>query len=363
MEENKEKQKPEVSEAKYEIIQQPKEELAHTRPEGISVFDVQTHQVTNQDVINTWFAGKSGKTLEAYGNDLDQFAKWCGEPDGRAAAQRLLQCTQQQALMIVLQWKNHMMTEETTGKDQRLTSSTINRRLAAVRSLLKMGRNLGLIDWEIQIPNVKQHRNKDVRGPDEEGFQKLLETAEARNDAIGARNAAMIYLAFTHALRRSEFVTLDMEHVDLKKHTIRIKGKGQHDRKTLKVPDKAWEYIQKWLNHRGNDPGALFCSFNNADKGRFKRLDHASVNKIFKKIGKAAGEDRNNPHGLRHSSITKALQRTQGNLAIVSEFSRHKSVNTLMNYWDSYKDHAAEISKLILDDEPDKKIDAPKSSE
>ena len=55
------------------------------------------------------------------------------------------------------------------------------------------------------------------------------------------------------------------------------------------------------------------------------------------------------PHRIRHSSITAALDATDGNIRQVQKLSRHANINTLMTYDDNRVNYQEEISQ-ILDD-------------
>jgi integrase/recombinase XerC len=47
----------------------------------------------------------------------------------------------------------------------RLQAATINRRLAALRSLVKLTNTLGLVSWTLAVENVKAQAYRDTRGP------------------------------------------------------------------------------------------------------------------------------------------------------------------------------------------------------
>ena len=53
------------------------------------------------------------------------------------------------------------------------------------------------------------------------------------------------------------------------------------------------------------------------------------------------------PHGIRHTSITQALDLFDGNARIVQRFSRHASVETLMLYDDERTDLAGKVSQAV----------------
>jgi integrase/recombinase XerC len=65
---------------------------------------------------------------------------------------------------------------------------------------------------------------------------------------------------------------------------------------------------------------------------------------------KAAGINRKmSSHRLRHSSITHALEVTDGNVRKVQKLSRHAKIETLMIYDDARENLQGELSNLLLD--------------
>jgi integrase/recombinase XerC len=55
------------------------------------------------------------------------------------------------------------------------------------------------------------------------------------------------------------------------------------------------------------------------------------------------------PHRIRHSSITAALDVTEGNVRKVQKLSRHSNLDTLMVYDDNRTKDQLEISDLLAD--------------
>ena len=83
-----------------------------------------------------FLAGRSEHTLRAYGQDLEAFAAFLGEPSPQAALARLISCKPGDGNGLLLDFRSHMIASA-------LTPATINRRLAAVRSAVKLARTLG----------------------------------------------------------------------------------------------------------------------------------------------------------------------------------------------------------------------------
>jgi integrase/recombinase XerC len=56
------------------------------------------------------------------------------------------------------------------------------------------------------------------------------------------------------------------------------------------------------------------------------------------------------PHRIRHSSITTALDKSDGDVRKVQKLSRHKNLNTLMIYDDNRNHDQLELSELLEED-------------
>jgi ribonuclease I len=69
---------------------------------------------------------------------------------------------------------------------RRLQAATINRRLAALRSLVKLATTLGLVSWTLAVENLKAQAYRDTRGPSLDAYKALLVVAPAeRGSARG----------------------------------------------------------------------------------------------------------------------------------------------------------------------------------
>jgi integrase/recombinase XerC len=270
--------------------------------------------------------------------DLEYFRRFLSVASQEEATRVLLTNGHGPANELALNYKNSMV-------DVGLAPSTVNRRLAALRSLVKLARTIGMVSWTLEVEGVKSQAYRDTRGPGREGFRKLLDSLDARVDAKAARDRAILHLLYDIALRRGEVVSLDLEHVDLKAGTVAVLGKGRTGREAITLPEPTAAALGAWIAVRGQEPGPLFLALDPSTKSA-KRLSARSVHYLVRELGEDVGL-KVWPHGLRHAAITQALDCTNGNVRAVQKFSRHKDVRVLTRYDDNRTDLGGVVARLV----------------
>lgn len=300
-------------------------------------------------LIDSFLAGRKPTTVAAYRRDLEDFRAFVAkQPVAAAYASSVDRVTREffslasgQANGLALGYRADLLARG-------LSPATVNRRLAALRSLVQLGRTLGLVGWELEIQNVGAAAYRDTRGPGHAGAMAIIAQAEDRGDRKGVRDLAIVRLLHNTALRRGEVVSLDLEHYDASTGTLAILGKGRRQRETVTMPDATLDALDAWIAARGSWTGPLFCRLDNA--GLYEgRLTGEAVRLIVRRLGAGAGVPAR-PHGLRHAAITEALARTNGNVSAVQSFARHRDPRVTMLYNDSRDDQAGQIAKLIAED-------------
>ena len=147
-------------------------------------------------VLDAWRAGKSLRTLQAYADDLADFARYCVLSPEDAVA-RLFAADRGLAHQIALGYLEH-------GRVRGLAAATIARRLAALRSLTYAARLIGAIVWTLELPSPKVVGYRDTRGPGRAGFLRLVAVADQQAEPKRARDLAILWLCYGRALRRAE---------------------------------------------------------------------------------------------------------------------------------------------------------------
>lgn len=288
-------------------------------------------------LVASFLAGRNERTLRAYRNDLEDFRSYLKAGDVDEAARILLSRGHGEANALVLGYRADMV-------DRKLQSATVNRRLAAVRSLVKLARTLGMVPWSIEVENLKAQAYRDTRGPGRQGFRRLMEEAGSRTDRKALRDRAVLRLLHDLALRRAEVVALDMEDVDLESGSVTILGKGRTQKERLSLPEPTKTALSSWIDARGTEPGPLFLNFDRAGKG--ERLTGTGLYLVVRDLGRKAGLTVR-PHGLRHAGITEALDLTNGNIRAVQRYSRHRDMRILNVYDDNRADLGGDVARLV----------------
>jgi integrase/recombinase XerC len=69
---------------------------------------------------------------------------------------------------------------------------------------------------------------------------------------------------------------------------------------------------------------------------------------VVAEIGQTVGL-KTRPHGLRHASITAALDAFNGDVRAVQQHARHSSPETTMRYDDNRQDLAGRVARSLAD--------------
>ena len=111
-------------------------------------------------LLETFLHGRKAETLKSYQADLDDFRAFLQAPTLDQTTGLLLSGGLGEANALVLNYKSSLLA-------RKLTPATINRRLATIRSLVKLARTLGLVPWKLEVEGMKSQGYRDTRGPAE----------------------------------------------------------------------------------------------------------------------------------------------------------------------------------------------------
>ena len=183
------------------------------------------------------------------------------------------------------------------------TSASIRRAIAGIASIHKLNR----FDDPTKDPDVilemrRMHRtigraSKQAQGITAEILEKLLEAAEAGNR--GARDRALLLIAYDTLCRRSELVALRIEDVKTmitngtEKTSILLRRSKTDQNaigRRLHLNEHAQKALQEWLERLRDDKGPLFRGVDRGQKIT-KALGAGQINRIYKRLAIRANLD------------------------------------------------------------------------
>jgi site-specific recombinase XerD len=196
----------------------------------------------------------------------------------------------------------------------RLAPTTIARKLAAVRALMRFA--LG----PTHVPDASFAPRRPRRLPDAPKIAEVEETLDGVEGAgaLALRNRALVELVYSAGLRSAEAVGLDLGDVDFEQEQLRVRGKGAKER-IVPLGEEAAHWLARYLREarpelaRGADD-ALFLSV------RGRRLNTSTLRRLVP-----------HPHRLRHSFATHLLE-GGADLRTIQELLGHSSLSATQIY-------------------------------
>lgn len=288
---------------------------------------------------------RSLHTRAAYEKDLKDFFHTVAnaEPTPQTVAE-FLALESYQATDIVLQYKADMI-------ERGLAEATVNRRLCAVKALVKLARQIGQCSFTLEdIKGEKIQQYRDTTGVSRDTYRAVLAKCD-RHTLQGKRDYAILRLLWDNALRRGELTKANIRDFDAESKTLKIRGKGRGTQvEIIGLGNPTVSALLEWLRARKclDQAKPLFSCLDRVNYG--SRLTGEAVRRIVVRYcGEAGVGKRMSPHRVRHSAITAALDATDGNVRKVQKLSRHAKLDTLMIYDDNRQQHQLEISELLAD--------------
>jgi integrase/recombinase XerD len=266
--------------------------------------------------------GLSINTIEAYRRDLAQYLDFLegAEPDQSS----------------VEHYVAHLREKE-------LASSTVGRKLAAIRGLHRFLVIEGLRQTDPTLLLESPRRP--------EPFPKALTVDEAIHlveapdltTIKGRRDSALLEFLYATGCRVSEAVGVDIGHVDLEDKVVIVTGKGGKQR-LVPIGGKAVTAVSRWLPDRlslvrrsqRGDP--LFLNLRGRRLSRQGIFDVVRANAARANIPK----QKVSPHVLRHSAATHMVE-AGADLRTVQEILGHATISTTQIYTKVSSAHLVEI--------------------
>jgi integrase/recombinase XerC len=290
-------------------------------------------------ILKGFYQSKSPKTADLYQTDLDSFRDYLGVDNLETALISFFESPHSQANLTVLHYKSLMQRGG-------LKPATINRRLSALRSLVKGALQDGHLRWKIDINNEKKSSETKIKPLSVDSFDAMLKLAEGqRNPLKSARDVAIIRLLHDLAMQRTSIVNLNYSDISFRENSILVNVPCSKSKIKKFLPVKTAQSLLHWVSFRGKCKGPLFTNCDHAGKG--KRLTGTSIYRIVHQFGKQIGVE-TGPFGLRQTAIIKALDKAKVaglSMSEIAAFSDHQHVSSLK----AYNKHRARVQLRLSD--------------
>jgi site-specific recombinase XerD len=247
----------------------------------------------------------SEATRRAYRVDVEEFASWLRSRGGSLS-------TVDAATLSA--YTAELGADRPGRTPRKLARSTIARKLAAVRALLRFTLGAGRVP-DSQLGPRRARRLPDA--PKAEEVDAVLEQVTG-DEPLAIRNRALLELVYSAGLRSREAVDLDLRDVDFEQEAVHVRGKGGKER-VVPLGEEAAYRLRRYLELSrpelaGGADDALFLS------ARGRRLDTSTIRRLLP-----------HPHRLRHAFATHLLE-GGADLRVIQELLGHSSLSTTQAY-------------------------------
>ena len=256
-------------------------------------------------------------TLAAYEDTLKQFREWVRITLSECPPDRI-------AARDVLAYLQHLREVRGNG------DSAVNRALVVLRrfyaAMVAMGHLEPSANPLVGFPSIKAVPRKLPVALAPEQVSRLLAGPQA-NTVIGLRDRALLALLYGSGIRASECASLRSGQIDLIQLTLRVRGKGGHERVIPLNPQLA-EVLIAYAQARGPAlPAAPFF------RSRFGRpLSRGAVYERVRTWGQRSRVGIPlSPHRLRHTFATHLVRAGVG-LVTIRDLLGHRQITSTQIY-------------------------------
>lgn len=264
----------------------------------------------------------SENTIAAYRNDLSQFLEYVESHSGSKLND--WSAVAEDDIEAYLTYMKH--------KDQPYASSTIARKVAAIKSFYNYLAAEGIVSdnptLDIDSPKVKK-RLPQTLSPTE--VERLLESPSSINTPKNLRDVTLLNILYETGMRVTEVVSIQMEDIDLK-HAILSSPTRQGEAREIPLEDSTRALLVEYIAEgrpqlaKSKAERALFLNH------RGEKLTRQGLWLIIKGYARQAGLNTEvTPHTLRHSFAVHRLNKGS-KLEDIQHLLGHANISTTQIY-------------------------------
>lgn len=232
-------------------------------------------------------------------------------------------------------------------KEEQLKPNTINAYLIAVRNFYNWLEYEGITkDITKKIKGIKLERKHLKRGLSLDEIKKVLSVCK------DIREELIIKIMINCGLRCNEVVNIELTDFYNDKGIVMMKvlGKARNGIKqdAIKIDNRLFALIEEYVKQY-NIQDYLFVSTSNHNANG--KLTTKTIRYIVKNLFEKAGLDMDmlSTHSTRHTTCELLLEKGMP-IQEVSEFMRHKSINTTIVYSKELEQRNSQASNILCDE-------------
>jgi integrase len=227
--------------------------------------------------------------------------------------------------------------------EKKLSASTINVRLSAVRKLIDEARRNGILGAEeaanlAGVPNLSQKGTRVGNWLTRDQVKELL-TVPDRSTIKGKRDYCILTLLVGCALRRRELSTLTLEDIQLREGRwviVDLVGKGGRVR-TVAIPVWVKNAINTWQTAAKIEDGRLLRPLSKNGRILGEELGDWAIWSVVEASAKEIGIEHFGAHDLRRT-CAKLCRKNGGDLEQIKFLLGHSSIQTTERYLGSQQE-------------------------
>ncbi|WP_345948391.1 tyrosine-type recombinase/integrase [Mucilaginibacter sp. PAMB04274] len=261
----------------------------------------------------------SPHTVAAYESDLTQFYQFLNHPDV------IIAHPSEVTHRHIRNWMVELM-------NQKLTSRSINRKVATLRKyfkfLLQNQHITASPTGRIQTPKIAKQLPVVV---EEEKLSRMLDSDHVfEADFKGVRDKLVIELLFGTGMRLAELLGITEADIDLYEGTVKVLGKRNKQR-IIPLNRELQQLLQHYLVLKKSeifDNNSLKLIVTNKGADAYAKMVYLIVHKYLNYI---STQDKKSPHVLRHTFATSLLNKG-ADLNAIKDLLGHASLSATQVY-------------------------------
>ncbi len=256
----------------------------------------------------------SSCTVFSYQNDINQFQNFL---------------TENYSLHIKDTQLKHIRSWIITLKNENIESSSINRKLSALKSLFKFAIRNNFIKANpcIKLQSLKISKKLPVFFKPSELDSALDSEKSSKNNFADIRNNIILEILYQTGIRRAELIGLKDSDFNFFSLTLRILGKGNKER-VIPISKKLKEKVEEYINIKNQIFNSTYFILTDTGEQAYPNLIYRIVKHNMSEV---TSLNKRSPHVIRHS-FASGLLNNGAEISAVKELLGHANLAATQIY-------------------------------